>query len=43
MTASSEVLERYKKVMFPAVAPYHGDNPIVVDHAKDQYIWDLDG
>ena len=43
MTASSEVLERYKKVMFPAVAPYHGEHPIVVDHAKNQYIWDLDG
>ena len=43
MTASAEVLQRYKKVMFPAAAPYHGDNPIVVDHAKDQYIWDLDG
>lgn len=43
MTTSAEVLQRYKKVMFPAAAPYHGDSPIVVDHAKDQYIWDLDG
>jgi len=43
MTISAEVLERYKKVMFPAAAPYHGDNPLVVDHAKDQYIWDMDG
>jgi len=43
MTTSAEIMERYKKVMFPAAAPYHGDNPIVVDHAKDQYIYDIDG
>ena len=43
MTTSAEVLDRYKEVMFPAAAPYHGENPIVVDHAKDQYIWDVDG
>ena len=43
MTTSAEVLQRYKKVMFPAAAPYHGDHPIVVDCAKGQYIWDLDG
>lgn len=42
MTTSAEVLERYQKVMFPAAAPYH-ESPIVVDHAKDQYIWDVDG
>lgn len=43
MGKSAEVLERYQQVMFPAAAPYHGDNPLVVDHAKDQYIWDLEG
>lgn len=43
MTTSAEIMERYKKVMFPAAAPYHADNPIVVDHAKDQYIYDIDG
>lgn len=42
MSVSSEILERYQKVMFPAAAPYH-ETPIVVDHAKDQYIWDVDG
>jgi 4-aminobutyrate aminotransferase-like enzyme len=41
--SSNTVLERYKNVMFPAAAPYHGDNPLIVDHAKDQYIWDVDG
>lgn len=39
----SNILERYEKVMFPAASPYHKDNPIIVDHAKDQYIWDVDG
>ena len=43
MSSSAEVLQRYREVMFPAAAPYHGDNPLVVDHAKDQYIWDIDG
>jgi 4-aminobutyrate aminotransferase-like enzyme len=42
MSASS-IVERYKNVMFPAAAPYHGDHPLVVDHAKDQYVWDVDG
>ncbi len=43
MSNSAEILERYKQVMFPAAAPYHGDKPLVADHAKDQYIWDIDG
>ncbi len=43
MSNSTEILERYKQVMFPAAAPYHGDSPLVVDHAKDQYIWDVEG
>jgi 4-aminobutyrate aminotransferase-like enzyme len=41
-TADS-IKARYQNVMFPAAAPYHGDNPLVVDHAQDQYIWDVDG
>ena len=43
MTSSAEIMERYYRVMFPAAAPYHGDNPLIADHAKDQYIWDVDG
>ncbi|MGJ3239528.1 MAG: aspartate aminotransferase family protein [Anaerolineae bacterium] len=39
----NNLLERYEKVMFPAAAPYHKDNPIIVDRAKDQYLWDVDG
>lgn len=38
-----EIIERYKKVMFPAASPYYGEHPIVIDHAKDQYVWDVDG
>ena len=43
MTNSAEIMERYREVMFPAAAPYHGENPLIADHAKDQYIWDIDG
>lgn len=38
-----DIIERYKKVMFPSASPYYGDHPIVIDHAKDQYVWDVDG
>lgn len=43
MTRSAEIMQRYRQVMFPAAAPYHGDNPLIADRAKDQYIWDIDG
>ena len=43
MTNSAEIMKRYREVMFPAAAPYHGENPLIADHAKDQYIWDIDG
>ncbi len=43
MSKTAEILERYHKVMFPAATPYHGDNPLVADRAKDQYIWDIEG
>ena len=43
MSKTAEILERYSKVMFPAATPYHGDNPLVADRAKDQYIWDIEG
>lgn len=41
--ATTSIIERYKNVMFPAAAPYHGDNPLIVDHAQDQYVWDIEG
>lgn len=40
---STSIIDRYKEYIFPAAAPYHGDNPVIVDHAKDQYIWDIEG
>lgn len=43
MSSSAEILDRYREVMFPAAAPYHGESPLVADHAKDQYIWDVNG
>ena len=43
MTSTAEIMERYRQVMFPAVVPYHGDHPLIADHAKGQYIWDVDG
>jgi 4-aminobutyrate aminotransferase-like enzyme len=41
--AAASIQDRYQEVMFPAVTPYFGDNPLVVDHAKDQYVWDTEG
>lgn len=41
--SNQSIVERYKNVMFPAASPYHPENPIVVDHAKDQFIWDVEG
>ena len=43
MTSSATIMDRYSQVMFPATTPYHGDNPLVVERAKDQYIWDIEG
>lgn len=43
MSASDSVMERYRKVIFPAVAPYFPDHPVIIDHAKDQFVWDADG
>jgi 4-aminobutyrate aminotransferase-like enzyme len=42
-STTQSIVERYKNVMFPAAVPYYGDAPIVVDRAKDQYLWDIDG
>lgn len=43
MSASHDIIERHKKYMFPAVTPYFGDDALVVSHAKDQYVWDIEG
>ncbi len=43
MTATADIMQRYRQVMFPAAAPYHGDSPLIAERAKDQYIWDIEG
>lgn len=40
---SNPLMERYKNVMFPAATNYHAADPLIVDHAKDQFLWDKDG
>ena len=43
MSVSDSVMERYQRVMFPAAAPYFPDQPVIIDRAKDQFVWDADG
>ena len=44
-TKTQELLERQKKALFPAVSKmmYYGDEPLAVSHAKNQYLWDVEG
>src|SRR5579872_3517978 len=37
-----EILLAQKEFIFPAVFNYFKE-PMVVSHAKDQYVWDIDG
>jgi len=37
-----EILLAQREFLFPAVFHYYND-PLVVSHAKDQYVWDADG
>jgi len=37
-----EILLAQKEFLFPAVFHYFKD-PLVISHAKDQYVWDVDG
>ncbi len=43
--ATQTLLERQKEYLFPIVSKmlYHGEHPLAVDHAKDQYLWDVEG
>src|SRR6185437_16419532 len=36
------IIEKQKKYLFSCVSTYY-DEPIVVDHAKDQYVYDSEG
>ncbi len=37
-----EILLAQKEYLFPSVFHYFQE-PLVIDHAKDQYVWDIDG
>jgi len=40
---TGEILRRHNEVMFPVIKPYFGEQPIAVDYAKDQYVYDVEG
>lgn len=44
-TKTQELLERHQRVLAPIQSKmlYYGDEPLAVDHAKDQYLWDVEG
>ena len=37
-----EIILAQKEFIFPSVFHYFKE-PLVMDHAKDQYVWDIDG
>ena len=37
-----EIIDKQKKYLFSCVATYY-DEPLVVDHAKDNYVYDAEG
>jgi 4-aminobutyrate aminotransferase-like enzyme len=41
-TDKDEIIDKQKKYLFSCVATYY-DEPLVVDHARDQYVYDADG
>lgn len=42
-TRTAELYKRYQEVLFPAVSPLYGDEPLAVERAKDQFVWDIEG
>ena len=42
-TPAGELLELHRRYLFPAVHPYYGDEPLVVDRAKGHTVWDTEG
>ena len=40
---TKDVLERHEEFLFPAVHPYYGEHAVVVDRAKDSWLWDVEG
>jgi 4-aminobutyrate aminotransferase len=39
---SSDLLERYRRVLPPFLSPYYAE-PISIDHGEGSYVWDLEG
>ena len=37
-----EILQKHKQYLFPSVFNYYAE-PLVTEHAKMQYLWDIDG
>ena len=37
------LMERYREHIFPAVAPYFPDQPLIVDRAQGNELWDAEG
>jgi 4-aminobutyrate aminotransferase-like enzyme len=37
------IFKRYRDHIFPAVMPFYGEYPLIVDRAKGQYLWDIEG
>ena len=44
-TKTQELLERQKRVLLPQQSKMllYGDEPLAIDHAKDQHVWDVAG
>ena len=42
MMTKEEILAAQRDHLFPSVFHYYAD-PLVISHAKDQYVWDADG
>lgn len=42
---TQSLVERQRRVLAPSVSNmlYYGDNPLAIDRAKDQYVWDVEG
>jgi len=41
--ATQTILNDYQQYIFPAITPFYGDHPLIVDRAKDSYLWDIEG
>jgi len=42
-TLSQDLLADYSRYIFPAIKPFYGDHPLIVDRAKGSYVWDREG